>query len=125
MYNESRWLINTPKTKELEDVSLDEWTPTPKSTSFRVPSQWRREMNRGKPPSRPSRDDLKKIKAYLSKRVDDKEIIKTFNITKRTLAEIKNGSYRLLLDSIGRIDTTERKVKEEIEDVEQVQSEAE
>lgn len=76
-------------------VSLDDWKPTPKSTTFRVPSQWRKRQNEKSVECHPDNDELRKIKAHIKHGISDDQIVEIFNISSFTLKKIKRGKYSM------------------------------
>lgn len=62
---------------------------------FRIPSQWRMNLNKTRMPSNPDTDELLKIKAYIKAGQSDDFIIDYFHIPPLTLKKIKKGKYRV------------------------------
>lgn len=77
-----------------DEVSLDNWKPSPKSQIYRQPSKWRQESNaQGYGYMEPGIDEIKKIRAYLKNKTNDIEIMRQFAINADTLFAIKTNRY--------------------------------
>lgn len=77
-----------------EEVTLDNWKPSPKKEVFRTPSKWRQELNsQGYGYMEPGLDEIKKIRAYLKNKIDDIEIMQQFAINADTLFAIKANRF--------------------------------
>lgn len=85
------------RSKEIEEVSLDEWAPSPKAPAFRLPGEWRKKKNtEASTTMAPTADDVRKIKAHLKAGTCDDDILDAFNISESVLADIGAGSYKVV-----------------------------
>jgi len=84
---------------EEDDITLDNWKPTPKENKI-IQSKWRKAKIGENNNQEPGLDELNKIEMYLKRKSPDSEIMKVFGITAETLVAIKRGRY-CPVDGIG------------------------
>lgn len=105
--------------EECEAISIDSWKPSEKKSQFRQESKWRKEENKKRPKDAVDLDDLKKIKAYLSRDVEHKRIMKIFNITNKVLTAIAKNKYSvtdgIILDDVDKLHLKIKKLEKQIE----------
>lgn len=91
---------------EDEEVTLDNWKPTPKSDGI-IQSKWRKKQIGNNFNQEPGLDELKKIKIHLKNKKSDSDIMQTFGINAETLVAIKRNKYcpvdGISLDNLSKI----------------------
>ena|ERR1700675_2577727 len=89
-----------------EEITLDNWKPTPKSEGI-IHSEWRQKQIGNNFNQEPGIDELKKIEMYVKKKKSDADIMKAFGINAETLVAIKKNKYcpidGISLDNLSKI----------------------